>query len=227
MKVLVVDDDRTLADVISFAFKREGYQVILAEDGEMALARWAQEKPDLILLDVNMPKMDGYNVCQTIRQKADTPIILLTVRSAEEDVVHGLDLGADDYVTKPFSPGQLVARARAVLRRSTQRLPATFRQKNNIHLDLNRHELTIDGCKPIKLTELEHRLVDCLMINAGQIVTSEIIIDYVWGALGGDMDMLRQLVHRLRNKIEPDPSAPVYIENIPGLGYGFKLRKKG
>ena len=219
MKALVVEDDRILADIIGFTFKREGYEVIFAEDGESALLRWTYENPDLIILDVNIPKLDGFTVCRRIREKADTPIILLTVRDEEEDIVRGLDLGADDYITKPFSPGQFVARVRAVLRRSRQNVPASSRQVGQIRLNLDRHELIIGDGMPIQLTALEYRLIDCLMVNAGQIVTSEIIIDHIWGPLGGDMDMLRQLVHRLRLKMEPDPSNPVQIKNVPGMGY--------
>ena len=133
--------------------------------------------------------------------------------------MQGFLLGADDYVTKPFSPGQLMARARAVLRRTSRELPVSFRQVGKIHLNLNRHELVVDDGPPIPLTALEHRLADCLMINAGQVVTRDIIMDHVWGSLKGNRDMVRQLVCRLRNKIEPDPANPVYIENIPGLGY--------
>ena len=118
MKALIVDDDRVLADVLAFTLRREGFQVIQAYDGEAALERWAEEQPDLIVLDVNMPRLDGFAVCRRIREQADTPIILLTVRGEEDDIVHGLKLGADDYITKPFSPRQLVARAQAVLRRA-------------------------------------------------------------------------------------------------------------
>lgn len=219
MKVLIADDDRTLADVIAFTFKREGFEVILAEDGESAFQRWENDSPDLLILDVNMPKEDGFSVCKRIRELSDTPIILLTVRSDEEDIVKGLNLGADDYITKPFSPRQLMARVKAVLRRAKQKTPVTMREAGNILLDLNRHELTITGRSPIKLSGLEMRLMDCLMINAGQIVTPEIIIEHVWGSQGGDMDMVRQLVHRLRTKVEIDPAEPVFINNVPGVGY--------
>lgn len=217
MKVLIVDDDRTLADVIAFTFKREGFEVILAEDGELAYQKWETEHPDLIILDVNIPKEDGFSICKRIREQSDTPIILLTVRSDEEDILGGFQLGADDYITKPFSPRQLMARVRAVLRRSKKKNPTTIRQVGNISLNLNRHELSFDNQQPIQLSGLELRLMDCLMINAGQIVTSEIIIDHVWGPQGGDMDMVRQLVHRLRLKVEKDSQAS--INNVPGLGY--------
>lgn len=221
MKVLVVDDDRVLADVVSFTLRREGYQIIQAHDGEAALQRWANEQPDLIILDVNMPKMDGFAVLERIRAKDNTPILLLSVRGEEADIVGGLNLGADDYITKPFSPKQLVARVQAIMRRADQKPTSSFQQVRDIHFSPNRREVTIGDGLPIALTRLESNLLECLMINAGQIMTSEMLIDSVWGPLGGDRDMLRQMIHRLRNKIEPDPKNPVYISTVPGLGYGL------
>lgn len=224
MKVLIVDDDRTLADVIAFTFKREGFEVIMAEDGELAYQKWENEHPDLIILDVNIPKEDGFSICKRIRAQSDIPIILLTVRSDEEDILGGFQLGADDYITKPFSPRQLMARVRAVLRRAKKKPPATTRQAGHLTLNLNRHELRFGDSDPIQLSGLELRLMDCLMINAGQIVTSEIIIDHVWGPQGGDMDMVRQLVHRLRLKVEKEGSQAA-INNVPGLGYELVYKK--
>ena len=232
MKVLIVDDDRVLADVVAFTLRREGFQVSLAYDGEAALHSWAEEEPDLIVLDVNMPKLDGFAVCQRIREQADTPILMLTVRGEEDDIVHGLELGADDYITKPFSPRQLVARARAVLRRADKAPTPAIRQAGELTLDPNRREVRIAGGEGVTLTSLEHRLLDYLMLNSGRVLTTEAIIDHVWGPEGGDRDMLRQLVHRLRLKIaqacgipadESDSAAPVYIETVPGLGYGLAV----
>ena len=229
MKALIVDDDRVLADVLAFTLRREGFQVILAHDGEAALRRWTEEQPDLIVLDVNMPRLDGFAVCRRIRAEADTPIILLTVRGEEDDIVHGLGLGADDYITKPFSPRQLVARAHSVLRRAGKAtLPTVSRVADLVH-DPSRRELSIGGREAVSLTPLESRLLDYLMLNAGHILTAEAIMNHVWGAEGGDRDMLRQLVHRLRAKIaqacdasddEPE-SASAYIETVSGLGYGL------
>ena len=221
MKVLIVDDDRVLADVVAFALRREGFQVIQAFDGLSALQRWAEDKPDLIVLDVNLPKMDGFTVCQRIRKEADTPIIMLTVRGEDDDIVHGLELGADDYIPKPFSPRQLVARAQAVLRRAGQTASPAPREVGNLHLSTSRREVKIGASEPIALTVLEGRLLDCLIINSGQILTFDALIDHVWGAQGGDRDMLRQLIRRLRRKIEIDPANPAYIQTVPGLGYGF------
>ena len=219
MKTMVVDDDKNLADIIAFTFKREGHEVILAEDGDTALQRWRHDRPDLIILDVNIPIPDGFSVCHTIREEEDTPIIILTVRSDEEDIIHGLDLGADDYITKPFSPRQLMARVDAVLRRSNLESEASFRSAGKFQLDLNRHTLKIENNPCIPLTALEFLLMDCLMINYRQIVNPDIVVDYVWGPLGGNKDMVRQLVHRLRSKISVNHSGTAMIETIPGLGY--------
>jgi len=221
MKALIVDDDRTLADVLAFTLRREGFQVILAYDGQMALQRWEEESPDIIILDVNLPRLDGFTVCQQIRQQADTPILLLTVRGEEEDIVRGLRLGADDYITKPFSPRQLVARMQAILRRIGQIPTLALRRLGDLTLDLGRRELVVGNQAPVTLTALEARLLDFLTSNPGQVMTTESIIDYVWGPRGADRDMVRQLVHRLRLKIEPDPNNPEYIETVAGLGYGF------
>jgi DNA-binding response OmpR family regulator len=221
MKVLVVDDDRVLADVVAFTLRREGYQVILAYDGKSALNRWEEEQPDLIVLDINLPIIDGFTVCKRIREQGDTPILLLTVRSEEDDIVHGLDLGADDYVTKPFSPRQLVARAKAILRRGHQTPATPIRKVRDMTFNPNQREVIISQGEPISLTPLEGRLLDYLMLNAGQVLTTDAIIDHVWSPGGGDRDMLRQLVRRLRSKIEVDPANPTIIKTIPGLGYGI------
>lgn len=223
MKVLIVDDDRVLADVVAFAMRREGFEVIQAYDGASALQRWADDQPDLIILDVNLPKMDGFTVSQRIRREANTPIILLTVRGEEEDIVHGLELGADDYITKPFSPRQLVARAQAVLRRAGHAASPAPRQAAGLTLSASRREVLLESGDSVQLTPLEGRLLDYLVVNAGQILTIDAIIDHVWGPQGGDRDMLRQVVRRLRSKIEPDPSQPTIIRTVSGLGYGLSI----
>lgn len=221
MKILVVDDDRVLADLVTFTFQREGFDVIQAHDGATALRRFAEDSPDLVVLDINLPEVDGFTVCRRIREQHDTPIIMLTVRSEEDDIVHGLDIGADDYIAKPFSPRQLVARAQAILRRAGTPVYPTVREVGQIRLDRNRREVCIGDTDPITLTPLENRLLGYLLINAGHVVTTEAIIDNVWGPEGGNSDMVRQLVHRLRRKIEPDPGEPTYIETVTGVGYGL------
>jgi DNA-binding response OmpR family regulator len=223
MKALIVDDDRVLADLVAFTLQREGFQVIKAYNGEMALKRWHADQPELVVLDVNLPDIDGFALCRQMRQEADTPIIMLTVRGDDNDVVQGLELGADDYIHKPFSPRQLVARIQAVLRRAGKESVPAVRRVGDLILDVRRREAQIDSEKIIKLTSLETKLLDYLMLNAGHVLMGDSIIDHVWGAEGADRDMLRQLVYRLRRKIEPDPANPRYIETVSGLGYGLTL----
>jgi len=230
MKALVVDDDRVLADLLLFTFRREGFEVIQAGDGDSALRRWSEHQPDIVILDVNLPtttsRLDGFAVCKKIRENGETPIILLTVRASEEDILLGLKLGADDYVQKPFSPRQLVARVHAVLRRAGKTITPVERQVGGIRLDASRRTVTTLGGEPTLLTPLEYRLLDYLMLNAGQVLPFDEIIQQVWGADGGDRDMLRQLIRRLRAKIEPDPAHPTLIETVPALGYGLNKPKK-
>ena len=230
MKVLVVDDDLVLSDVVTFTLEREGFQVIRAYDGEAALEQWQTEQPDLVVLDVNLPKIDGFSVCQRIRRQSDTPILLLTVRADEDDIVRGLNLGGDDYITKPFSPRQLVARAQAIMRRTGKTPLPALRQEGELTLDPNRREIRIAQGEPVSLTPLETQLLDYLMLNAGHVLTIDAIIDRVWGAEGSDRESLRQLVRRLRSKISQSaalaslsPDLIPYIETVPGLGYGLVL----
>lgn len=221
MRALVVDDDRVLTDLVAFTLEREGFQVIKAYNGEMAMKRWRADQPELVVLDVNLPDTDGFTLCRQMRQESDTPIIMLTVRGDDDDVVKGLELGADDYIHKPFSPRQLVARIQAVLRRAGKTPVPAVRRVGDLVLDEGRREARVGPDKIVQLTSLETKLLDYLMLNAGHVLTSESIIDHVWGAEGADRDMLRQLVYRLRRKIEPDPTSPSYIETVAGLGYGL------
>ena len=222
MKILVVDDDRVLADVVAFTLRREGFEVIQAYDGAAGLQRWSDDQPDLLILDVNMPKMNGFEVCRRIRAQSNTPIILLTVRGEDDDVVSGLEIGADDYIVKPFSPRQLAARVKAIIRRSGgQPIPVVF-QVGELRFVPGKREVILGSeGEPVSLTHLENQLLECLVVNAGQVLTFDMIIDHVWGPAGADRDMLRQLVRRLRSKIEPNPSEPTHIQTIPGLGYGL------
>jgi len=222
MKTLIVDDDLALADILSFTMRRAGYDVILAHDGQTALDRWKTENPDLIILDLNLPKLDGLSVCREIRTQADTPIIILSVRGEENDIVEGLTIGADDYVVKPFSPRQVVARSQAVLRRSgsSPASPALI-TVGGLTLDPSRAEVNRNGQVITSLTRLECRLLEILMLNKGQVLHADMLIDHIWGPLGGDKVMLKQIVYRLRRKIEEDPSNPTYLETVPGMGYSF------
>ena len=165
--------------------------------------------------------MNGFEVCRQIREKADTPIILLTVRAEEEDIVQGLNNGADDYIVKPFSPRQLVARIRAVLRRAGQVSISNVLLVGNLKFTPSQRKVILGEGEPISLTYLENRLLDYLMVNSGRVLETESIIDHIWGPSSADKDMLRQLIRRLRIKIEADPANPYYIRTVPGLGYGF------
>jgi DNA-binding response OmpR family regulator len=222
LKALVVDDDLALADVVSFTLRKAGYEVILAHDGLIALERWQAESPDLIILDLNLPKLDGLSVCQQIRAKDDTPIIILSVRDEEDDIVAGLKLGADDYIVKPFSPRQMVARAEAVLRRVGDSHPSLGHLiVGDITLDLSRCKVSCKEELIAKLTPLECRLLEILMLNPDQVMLADTLIDQVWGPSGGDKDMLKQLVYRLRHKIEICPSKLMFIETVSGVGYSL------
>lgn len=232
MKVLVVDDDRVVADLVMFTVRRAGYEAIMASDASSALRRWSEDQPDLIILDINLPGTpklkDGFAICQHIRSQSDVPIILLTVRGEENDIVHGLEAGADDYVLKPFSPRQLVARLQAVMRRGRSAEPLHPSVKLSIDgLEFNPklREVTLSNGETKSLTSLESRLLEHLMLNAGHILTTNDLISDVWGASGGNSEMLRQLVRRLRSKIEEDPTKPYYVQNLPGLGYAFRLKR--
>lgn len=220
MKTLVVDDDLALADVVSFTMRRAGFDVIVAHDGQAALDRWQAESPELVILDLNLPKLDGLKVCQQIRASSQTPIIILTVRGQEDDIVRGLQIGADDYMVKPFSPRQLVARAEALLRRSKGAPhPTAPLHAGDLTLDLAKGTAARAGGSEVKLTRLECRLLEVLLINHGRALSWDGLIDWVWGSQGGDRIMLKQLVYRLRRKIETDPSRPEFVVTVPGLGY--------
>jgi len=231
VKVLVVDDDRVVADLVVFTVRRAGYEAVMANDATSALRRWQDDQPDLILLDVNLPGTtelkDGFAICKYIRSESDVPIILLTVRGEEEDIVYGLEAGADDYVLKPFSPRQLVARIQTVMRRvHTTEIsqPASF-SIDGLEFNPKLREVHLENGTTKNLTPLENRLLESLMLNTGHALTMDDLISDVWGAGGGSPEMLRQLVKRLRNKIETDPTNPYYIQNLPGLGYAFRLKR--
>ena len=227
MKALIVDDDRTLADLLSFTLRRAGFEAVQAFDAPGAVITFQQDSYDIILLDVNLPGesqlQNGFDVCRRIRETSNVPIILLTVRDDEEDIIKGLNLGADDYILKPFSPRQLVARVQTVLRRAKEGqalTPAVFSAKD-IHFDPNRHEFTRNGAEPVILTRLESRLMEILFLNANQVLPTATLIDHVWGPGGATPEMLRQLIRRLRQKVESDPGSPQMIQNHPGIGYRF------
>ncbi|MCC6174653.1 MAG: response regulator transcription factor [Chloroflexi bacterium] len=221
MKVLVVDDDPDLLDLTSYALRREGYTVVPASDGQQALKRWEAESPDLVLLDANMPRLDGFEVCRRIRQQASTPVIMLTARDDEEDILQGLQLGADDYVTKPYSAKQLVARMKAVLRRcqaDPYRQPVTELRAGDLVLDLQSHEARKAGIL-VQLTPLEFRIVYMLAMNEGKVVPYVRLVEYAWGYDGGDSSLLKTHISHVRSKLGMSGDQPGTIKSIPGVGY--------
>ncbi len=219
MKILVIDDDLELLNLISFALRQAGFFVVQAADGAEALHVWEREHPDLIILDVNLPKLSGFEVLQHIRAESATPVMLLTVRASEEDQVQGLDLGADDYLAKPFSPRTLLARVRALLRRAgLERPPVPTR--GDVQLDAEQQTVRVQDGAPLRLTNLEFRLLHYLLANAEHTVPFDRLTTHVWGYRGvSDRHMLKQLVHRLRQKIERNPADPRYIVTMPNVGY--------
>ncbi len=227
MKALIVDDDLALADVVSFTLRRAGFEVTVANDGLTALERWEQVKPDFIILDLNLPKLSGLQVCKRIRSESDVPILILSVRGDDDDIVTGLQEGADEYIVKPFSPRQLIARIEAVLRRSGNPSPApdSF-SVGEMTLDLARSELFIGGELSGHLTHLENELLQTLMLHKNQVLSTDALIDHVWGQGGADRAMLKQLVYRLRRKIEKSPLGCTHIETIPAVGYSLVTSQK-
>jgi len=221
MKALIVDDDLALADVISFTLRRAGFEVSMANDGLMAVERWEHDKPDCIILDLNLPKLNGLQVLKRIRSESDIPIVILSVRDGDDDVVTGLEDGADDYIVKPFSPRQLVARIESVLRRSgnANSSPNQF-SAGEITLDPIYREISVSGKLHGHLSPLENQLLQTLMRNKDQVLSSDVLINHVWPEGGADHAMLKQLVYRLRLKIE-GASSSVYVETVPGVGYSL------
>lgn len=219
MKVLVADDDRDLLELIAFTLTHAGYMVVKAIDGQVAIHAFENEGPDLVILDINMPAASGFQVCGAIRQKSQVPILMLTARGAEEDLVTALELGADDYMTKPFSPRTLLARIKALLRRSGVESASPL-AAGRLALDVDEHTARIGDGVPVRLTKLELRLLQMLLANAGRTVNSDRLLMQVWGHRNsGDRQLLKQLVHRLRQKIEADPAAPQLLQTSAGAGY--------
>jgi DNA-binding response OmpR family regulator len=219
MKILAVDDDADLLALVGFALAQAGFVVVKATDVPSALRVFAQESPDLAILDINLPGGTGFEICAAIRKQSRVPVMMLTARGEEEDLVRALDMGADDYLTKPFSPRTLLARVRALLRRAGLETGGDM-TAGDLHLDLEAHVLRVGGAEPVKLTKLETRLLQILIANAGHVVGTERLLTHVWGHRGsGDRQLLKQLVHRLRQKIETDPAEPALLQTESGAGY--------
>ena len=223
-RVLVVEDKESFSDALSYMLRREGYETVVAADGVEALAEFDRGGADIVLLDLMLPGLSGTEVCRALRAKSSVPIIMLTAKDAEIDKVVGLELGADDYVTKPYSARELVARMRAVLRRGADGEPAaeSTLAAGPVRLDVERHVVAVDG-HPVALPLKEFDLLELLLRNAGRVLTRGQLIDRVWGAdYVGDTKTLDVHVKRLRAKLEPDPANPRHLVTVRGLGYKFE-----
>ena len=223
-RVLVVEDEESFSEALSFMLRREGYEVEVAATGVDALQTFDRTGADLVLLDLMLPGLSGTEVCRELRTRSHVPIIMVTARDSEVDKVVGLELGADDYVTKPFSSRELVARIRAVLRRGAEpeELMLNVVEAGPVRMDVERHVVTVDGHQ-VQLPLKEFDLLELLLRNAGRVLTRGQLIDRVWGAdYVGDTKTLDVHVKRLRAKIEPDPANPKYLVTVRGLGYKYE-----
>ncbi|MGE5601415.1 MAG: response regulator [Nitrososphaerales archaeon] len=224
--ILVVDDDKKIVDLVAMYLKRDGYSVLPAYDGQEALDVARRRRPDLVVLDLMLPELSGMDVCKLLRAESRVPIVMLTARAADEDKLRGLDLGADDYVTKPFNPRELVARVRAVLRRTyPDETPGNDLQYGDLVISFLRHEVTVGG-KPANLTPTEFRLLEALVREPGRAFSRSELLDR---AFGYDYDGVERTVDvhimNLRRKIEPGGGEWRYIATVPGLGYRFETQR--
>ena len=220
MKVLIIDDDRTLSEAVARALENAGFQAVIAGTATEGWRRIEVDKPDLVILDLNLPDIDGIELCRDIRRSTDIPIIMLTARADETDRVVGLEVGADDYVTKPFSLKELIARVRAVLRRVRDQpvQPREVLRVGEIELDLVGHAVTVDG-QPVELTRTEFLLLQTLMQNTGRVVGREELARAVWGTDIPDRHLLEVHLSNLRKKIEKNPRRPKHLITVRGIGY--------
>jgi two-component system response regulator RegX3 len=224
--VLVVEDEQSLREPLVYILQREGFDVLEAVDGPSALIQWQNNSPDLILLDLMLPGMSGVDVCREIRTRSTVPIIMVTAKDSEVDKVVGLEIGADDYVVKPYSTRELLARIKAVLRRGAfpdSNETRSVLEAGPVRLDTERHAVTVNG-QPVTLPLKEFELLEYLMDNTNRVLTRGQIIDRVWGSnYYGDTKTLDVHVKRIRSKIEPDPASPTLIITVRGLGYKFEV----
>jgi two-component system response regulator RegX3 len=224
-RVLVVEDEESFSDALSYMLRKEGFEVSVAATGTEAITEFDRTGADIVLLDLMLPEMSGTEVCRQLRSRSHVPIIMVTARDSEIDKVVGLEIGADDYVTKPYSPRELVARIRAVLRRqvgdAAELVPPSL-SAGPVRMDVDRHVVTVNG-EAVQLPLKEFELLELLLRNAGRVLTRGQLIDRVWGAdYVGDTKTLDVHVKRLRSKLEPEPSVPRYIVTVRGLGYKFE-----
>ncbi len=225
-KILIVEDEASFSEALTFLLGKEGFVVDTATTGTEALEKFGRSEFDLILLDLMLPEISGIEVCRTIRAQSQVPIIMLTAKDTEIDKVVGLELGADDYVTKPYSRSELVARIRAVLRRgngTVSEAETGVLSVANIRMDIDRHQVSVGG-QPISLPLKEFELLEFLMRNAGRVLTRNQLIDRVWGSdYVGDTKTLDVHIKRLRAKVEKDPANPTLIQTVRGLGYKIEI----
>ena len=223
-RVLVVEDEESYSDALAYMLRKEGYEVAIAADGNTALTEFDRFGPDIVLLDLMLPGIPGTEVCRQIRQTSSVPVIMVSAKDDEVDKVVGLELGADDYVTKPYSSRELVARIRAVLRRQgePEELVSATVQAGPVRMDIERHVVSVHG-ERVAMPLKEFELLEMLLRNAGRVLTRGQLIDRGWGSdYVGDTKTLDVHVKRLRSKIEPDPSSPRYLVTVRGLGYKFE-----
>ncbi|HVX09080.1 response regulator transcription factor [Humibacter sp.] len=223
-RILLVEDEESLSEPLAFLLGREGYEVAVAADGVAALTEFDREGADLVLLDLMLPGIPGTEVCKQLRSRSNVPIIMLTAKDSEVDIVVGLELGADDYVTKPYSTRELLARIRAVLRRRTEEAPFDdgILEAGSVRMDVDRHTVSVAGVEtPMPLKEFE--LLELLLRNAGRVLTRGQLIDRVWGSdYFGDTKTLDVHIKRIRSRIEQNPSEPQMLVTVRGLGYRFE-----
>lgn len=222
--ILLVEDDPILSETLRYNLEREGYAVINATDGMVGLERARRDQPDMVILDVMLPRLDGFSICRILRQESEVPILILTARQDEVDRIAGLELGADDYVAKPFSLGELLARVRAVMRRSERRI-SVMREVldiGSLRVDTGSRRAWRDDTE-LNLSQKEFDLLACLMRNRGMALSRDMLLERVWGYdFLGDSRTVDVHIRWLREKVEPDPSKPVYIHTVRGVGYRFE-----
>lgn len=223
-RVLIVEDEESYSEALSYVLRKEGFDVAVADTGDRALLEFGRNGADIVLLDLMLPGIPGTEVCRTIRQTSNVPIIMVSAKDSEVDKVVGLELGADDYVTKPYSPRELLARIRAVLRRGVEPLDdePTILEAGRVRLDVERHTVSVDGAE-VRFPLKEFELLEMFLRNSGRVLTRGQLIDRVWGAdYVGDTKTLDVHVKRLRSKIETDPARPTALITVRGLGYKFE-----
>lgn len=222
-RVLVVEDEESFSDPLAYMLRKEGYEVAVAASGPDALREFDRSGADLVLLDLMLPGLSGTEVCRQLRQRSNVPVIMLTAKDSEVDKVVGLEIGADDYITKPYSSRELLARVRAVLRRGAEppEIASPVLEAGPVRMDVERHVVSVNG-EVVQVPLKEFELLEVLLRNAGRVLTRGLLIDRVWGAdYVGDTKTLDVHVKRLRSKIEPNPAEPRYLRTVRGLGYKF------